>query len=861
MGSFWKTAGLRTVLMSAAACSATIAAPAALAQEQRTFEIPSQNTASALNEFSRQADVQILFPHDVARSTTSPALNGAYMRGEALNLLIRNTGLELASDDGRTIVLRATNPTQLGDAGDAAPSEEVLIITGTRIRGVADQFSPVTRISRDDMDLAGQATVADVFDTLPANFGGVVSPDTSAPGTGEGAGAAGVNLRGLGTEATLVLLNGRRLAPGGLTQSFVDISAISAAAIDRIEVLPDSASAIYGTDAVAGVVNIITRDDFNGAETRAGLHGGESGGESVVLGQTFGWSGDRAHGLVTYQYLEQKELNQNDRDFSRGRLPDPYWLLPSTESHSLLASGGVEMTPRARFDLDAFYNRRESDGSTSSTALGLARTSQSVEIEQYGVGGGLHVGLVGEWAGDVSLAYSRSSHFGLFAGSTAFSLIDRSDDADSELASIDVSVDGPLLHITDEPVELAFGAHARAESAEHVQTNRTTGAISSRADDSRSVASGYFELYAPLIGPGDGVLLAHRLAFTAAGRYDDYDDVGSTFNPRLGLSWSPVEGLNLRGGWGTAFRAPAVENTRNFYAATLAVYDDPVAPGGSTVLILNGRRTDLGPEEAETWTAGFDFEPLWLERFRLRATYFNVSYDDRLGIPSLVLTPAFHFANFTGTPIRDPNAAEVQALVDNVTAGFVNAADFLPIGPLSLADVTVILDARLQNLSRSEVEGVDVEVSYSAGDWSFFVKGTYLSEATQQVAPTAPMTDLLNTFANPIDVRLRGGASWSGEWVTAALFVNHVGGYTDDESTDPTFGVDSWTTFDASLRLDVGRLFGGEDRGTSLTFTLENLLDEEPPRIGPRAIPDIFYDAANADPSGRRIGVLLSTRW
>jgi outer membrane receptor protein involved in Fe transport len=538
-------------------------------------------------------------------------------------------------------------------------------------------------------------------------------------------------------------------------------------------------------------------------------------------------------------------------------LPDPHWLLPASENHSVFASGGVEMTPQASFDFDIYYNRRDSEGSTSIETFQSIRNIQSVEVEQYGAVGGLHVDVTSDWAGDISLTYSRSTHSAFKTSEIA----DSSDDAASEIASIDASLGGPMLHITDEPIELVLGAHVRAETAEMVTV--TSNGFFDEIDKGRRVASGVFELYAPLIGNNDGVPGVHRFALTAAARYDDYDDVGSSFNPRFGLTWSPLEGLNLRGAWGTAFRAPRLEQLRNIYSAVLGVYDDPAAPSGESVaLLLAGSTADLSPEEAETWAAGLDFEPVWLEGLRLRTTYFNVAYDGRVGFPTSNLTAAFHVANFTGIPVRGQSAAQVQALADNAQQ-FLNLGDILPVGPLALADVSVILDGRAQNLSSSAVEGVDFEASYSSGDWTIFLNGTYLLEFTQQVTPTTQAADLLNTFANPIDLRLRGGVSWATEQLTVALFVNHVAGYTDNASTDPTFDIDSWTTFDASLHFNLGRFFGGDghDREAFVTFTIENLLDEDPPRIGPRVFRTNVYDNANADPSGRRIGVLLSKRW
>jgi len=140
-------------------------------------------------------------------------------------------------------------------------------ITGSNIKRVdSETVAPVSIITRDQIERTGQPTAAEVIRSLPINTGAYMeqSSNSFAPG------AAGVSLRGLGQKTTLVLLNGRRTAGYGFAQNlqdtFVDLNSIPAAAIDRIEILRDGASALYGSDAIAGVVNIILRKDYKGFE-------------------------------------------------------------------------------------------------------------------------------------------------------------------------------------------------------------------------------------------------------------------------------------------------------------------------------------------------------------------------------------------------------------------------------------------------------------------------------------------------------------------------------------------------------------------------------------------------------------------
>lgn len=163
----------------------------------------------------------------------------------------------------------------VGNAGaqEAAPAAKAtelqrIEVTGSNIRrSDVETASPVQVISKQDIENMGARTLLQVLDNLPAAR--PAQQDSRSLFTGSD-GASQANLRGLGAQGTLVLLNGRRLsyygAPAGFQTQFVNIDAIPAAAIERMEVLTDGASAVYGTDAVAGVINVITKRSYQGAE-------------------------------------------------------------------------------------------------------------------------------------------------------------------------------------------------------------------------------------------------------------------------------------------------------------------------------------------------------------------------------------------------------------------------------------------------------------------------------------------------------------------------------------------------------------------------------------------------------------------
>ena len=168
----------------------------------------------------------------------------------------------------------------------SAPAEKPttldrITVTGSNIpRVTTETASPVQVITRQEIDRTGKATIAEYLQTLTSDGAGSIPKSF---GTGFAGGGSAISLRGLGAASTLVLLNGRRMAPYGLADDgqkvFTDLSVIPMDAVERVEVLKDGASAIYGSDAIAGVVNIILRSDFTGAIAKAsyGMSGDSDG--------------------------------------------------------------------------------------------------------------------------------------------------------------------------------------------------------------------------------------------------------------------------------------------------------------------------------------------------------------------------------------------------------------------------------------------------------------------------------------------------------------------------------------------------------------------------------------------------------
>jgi len=178
---------------------------------------------------------------------------------------------------GGALLLAGALASSSAMAQEAATNLDRITVTGSNIpRTNTETPSPVQVVTRQDIDRSGKTTVAEYLQTLTSDGAGSI-PKTF--GNGFAGGGAGISLRGLGAGSTLVLLNGRRMATYGLADDgqkvFTDLSTIPLDAVERVEVLKDGASAIYGSDAIAGVVNIILRSDFEGAILRGSY--GQSG--------------------------------------------------------------------------------------------------------------------------------------------------------------------------------------------------------------------------------------------------------------------------------------------------------------------------------------------------------------------------------------------------------------------------------------------------------------------------------------------------------------------------------------------------------------------------------------------------------
>jgi outer membrane receptor protein involved in Fe transport len=219
-------------------------------------------------------------------------------------------------------------------------AEEIIVVTGSTIgRKTLTTPAPLTVLNRESLIAAGKSTVGDIIQFLPAQTNGI-----NAQTNNGGDGSTRVDLRGLGAARTLTLINGRRVVSSGNgANSSVDLNTIPLAVIDRVEVLKDGASAVYGSDAIGGVVNVITRTDFTGSEANV-YTGGAQRGDGFVYDASFvtGYNSDSKNGNIMFSAGVQKQspVFAGDRSFSSYDKTYDYATRTEVRGGSTAAPGG-----------------------------------------------------------------------------------------------------------------------------------------------------------------------------------------------------------------------------------------------------------------------------------------------------------------------------------------------------------------------------------------------------------------------------------------------------------------------------------------------------------------------------------------
>jgi outer membrane receptor protein involved in Fe transport len=730
------------------------------------------------------------------------------------------------------------------NAADAESSLDEIVVTGTYIRGVAPS-SPVITITSVDIENSSASTAGEVLRELPESFAGGQQSTIGVNGQGPYQNLANfnysdsANLRGFGSDSTLVLINGHRVPVTGL-QSSVDISAISLPAIDRIEVVTDGASALYGSDAVGGVVNFILKKNYVGAESRAefGIPT-EGSGFSQRYGQLFGTTWEGGSALVSYQYRNQDGLYGNQRDWYTGR--DPWSLNPSIHQNSAFFAASQQVNSNLSVFAQGLYNRTTSFD-VATPLSGMTAFLPTVGYT-YNATVGANLILAHNWKVDFTGTMGADRFDHLISEpccNSAYDIVPT-----NRLSMGEVLGEGPVISIPSGDVRAAVGGGYRTERLVSEEFDPVTA--------SRHLEYGFAEVTLPLIGAQAARTSAQQLILTLAGRYEHYSDFGTHFSPQVGLSYEPVQGLRLRGTWNTSFHAPDLYYKYSSYYALLYPVESPT--GGSTVaLIRAGGNSALQPETARSFTVGADYQPPEIRLLRLSATYFNIRYSNRIIQPLTDPTTALNDPIYASLITPNPSPALQQSIISGASP-FYNITG----APYNPALVSAIIDDRYQNVSDQSARGVDIWVKLSldsdVGQFTPFFNGSYL-QLRQKLADASLEQTISGLVYYPPKYRIQVGLSWLRSSLAGAATFNYVPPENNDSTATPG-QIGCWATLDLQGSYSIVRsqsIFNG----ISFRLSLLNVLDKRPAYL---AQAPLGYDTTQASPFGRIVKIGLAKDW
>ncbi len=383
-------------LMASASLVALTAAPAQ-AQAVKAFSIPAQAAETGLPQFGQQAGTQVLANSGDLKGITTNAVMGDYTVSAAAQKLLTGSPLKARfTSDGSMVVVRAADmvATQAAPAAPAPdPAPTVVVITGSHLASKAAKApTPLTVISVAQLTETTPSNIPDGLNKLPI-FQGSMQPRRAGDGTANFASNV-LSLRGFGAQRTLVLLDGHRVTPSN-TNGTVDADTLPQILVSRVDVVTGGASAVYGSDAVAGVVNFVLDDTFKGL--KYDVNGGVSTyGDGASYKASAAWGhdafGGRGHFIVAGQYYHTDPVMTADRQIGR----DVYVLTGSgTAANPFVASKGVRKP-------DSAFGGKISGCTSPCPALGMQFVSDGV-LGAFNPGtttgtNNLNVGGDGTWA-------------------------------------------------------------------------------------------------------------------------------------------------------------------------------------------------------------------------------------------------------------------------------------------------------------------------------------------------------------------------------------------------------------------------------------------------------------------------------
>ncbi|KFZ35998.1 hypothetical protein HR45_18790 [Shewanella mangrovi] len=733
------------------------------------FDIPCQSASAGLRLFAQRSGLALIFPQALVSSIKTKELKGHFTVEAGLNLLLSKTGLKGTIYSGTTIIVSADEhserpasayeqradimkskklkgPLTASTVGIAASllatqiaaqevdkteneakkSLETIVVTGVRgsPRSVIESPTPIDVFSSEQLERQGQVGL---FESLRYLVPSLNLPQRAGGGTATFIASAG--LRGLNPDQTLVLVNGKRRHKTALINTStglfsgsagVDLNMIPSSAIKRIEVLRDGASAQYGSDAIAGVVNIILKDVDEGGKisTSTGQNFDRGDGESKTLGANSGFSfGDTGFVNLSFDFQDrgisnrarvvptpedgglqlfplQEDGSYDPREYTVDRmLTKNFGNFPQT-SRSFGINAGMDLDTIQPY-LFATYASRDSElmftyrtptdsrNITELFPLGYRPLEEIREDDMEVVAGFKSVFGGFDW--DFSASYGKDDtswynteglNASLGAASpTSFFL----GEMNSDEAIVQFDATRPIA-LTSSDLQLSFGMQYRRESFEIVP-----GEELSYADGNNGLAPGAqgFPGFAPEAANDVsrrninayidlGWDVTEKLYLAGAVRYENYNDsAGDEVLGKLNMRYELTDSLAFRASVSTGFRAPSIQQLG--FRGSRGQFTDLDNDGVSETIVLRQTlpSTDaaaealgakpLTPEKSRNYSAGLTYNPT--PNVSVTLDVYQIDVDDRIAM-STQYNRGDSRASAFGTTIGD----EISALLD--AAGF-----------------------------------------------------------------------------------------------------------------------------------------------------------------------------------------------
>ena len=703
----------------------------------------------------------------------------------------------------------------------AAEELQEVVVTGTLIRGAtAPVGSTLIAVDQEQLQATGANSIADMLRDVPQVSGlGVAEGQRSGTGGATNITLANsINLRGLSPYATLTLLDGHRIPPAGTSGSTVDPDSFPAIMLQRVDIVADGASATYGSDAIAGVVNLILRRDVEGVEVSAregwaddykehqfgALIGHNWGSGQITLGFENSYHSDLNGTKRSFFESDQTDrggTNYSSTQCNPGNIvigstsyalpglapntanrcdPSKYQdILPEINHNNVALDFDQKITDSISIYGDATYARRDftsavaqvtgpvevpttnaffvsppgavlspcspapgapnceqvnyffgNDLGNNAYSDGHSENYQATLGIDFKIFNGWHLGFDGTAGKDhdrdlqtqelnngnlaAALASGNpTTALNVFGGTNSAAVLNSVfanrfyAPGDTGEQVFEGKLDGSLFHMPGGDVRAAVGGQWQHDELLYgINSGVPDGAdLIIRQNLNRHSVSGYAEVLIPFFGPDNAVPGVQKLELDVAGRYENYSDFGSTSHPKIGLNWSPVDGVTAHASYGTSFRAPLLsELVGPLRGVFVQTYSDPVSPTGTSVgYTLGGGNLKLQPETATTYSFGVDYQPIRDAKFSLN--YFNIDYRNQISSYLSDLTILQQSEQLGSLITRCPSAQCTSLINQYVAPGPV-------FGPI-LANPSVFVNGVELNLGTTRTQGVDFVGNYA----------------------------------------------------------------------------------------------------------------------------------------------------